>query len=209
VGAPGEAEETGVRGAWIAAVVVVLAGIIGAVAIASSKRRAGIDLASPASSIAGFPSDVDPSALVGAARVEAGLGRDARLTGIRVEYATSDGHVNLRGQGYAARVSYSFAGGDRKATVTLDARGLGRDDHALAFPGDAVADPECTVADVWRAAHAKGAPIEALAVITYAARTDFARGRFNDVKGWHFEITGTRYAYDVADPGCAIVDGKP
>ena len=212
----------------VLAVVLVLAGIVGAIAMMSGKRRADIDLATPASSIPGFPSAVDPSALVAIARSESRLGNDARLTGIRADYVGANGRVNLRGQGYDGRIAYSFVAPTkeapapsssaplgapqpikptaRTATVTVTSTGISLDPMILVMTDEAVPDPECTVEQVWAAAHAAGAPTEAIAILEYGMKHVFEAGHFVNEPRWQFSIRGTRYKYEIDDPGCHVVD---
>jgi hypothetical protein len=213
---------------WIACGVLVAAGIIGAVAIASGKRHAAFEMAGPASSIPGFPNAVDPSALVTMARNEARLGGDARLVGIRVTYVGSNGRVNLRGQGYDGRIAYSFIEvlkdqpapsssaplgapqpmkpSPRTSTVSVTSTGTSFEPMILIMTDEPVPDPQCTVEQVWAAAHAAGAPNEAIAVLSYGMKHVFDRSSFVNKPRWDFSIEGTRFKYEIDDPSCQVVD---
>ena len=74
----------------------------------------------------------------------------------------------------------------------------------LSMGDEALADPTCTVEQVWAAARAAGAPPEAIAVIEYGSKNVFASGHFHRETRWHFTIQGTNIDYDIVDPGCQV-----
>lgn len=228
--APTAAPPPAPSGVWVvAAAVVVVAGVFGAMAVASGKKRAAVDLSGPA--IAGFPHAIEPTALVAAARDEARLGKDARLTGIHVDYAGASGRVDVRAVGYEGRITYSFIAPlepvaappssaplgappplrpmPRTATIVVSSTGMSSGAYNLSLSDEGVADPQCTVAQVWAAARERGAPPEAIAVLEYGAKQVFESGHFHNVTRWSFTIRGTRIAFDIADPGCSVIDTSP
>ncbi len=56
-------------------------------------------------------------------------------------------------------------------------------------------EPRCSPRQLWDAARRAGAPEGAVATIAY--ETAIGRG-----PSWHFEIQGTRFAFDVSDANC-------
>lgn len=213
------------RMAFIVSGVILTVGIVGAFAMGAGKRHAEIDLTGPASSIAGFPHAVDPSALLAAARTHAGYGKDARLTGIRIDYVGSNGRVDLRGQGYEGRIAFSFTGPPPPPppessaplgaprpgptlvpvrTVTVTSTGMSSEPFNLSMGDEALADPTCTIEQVWAAARAAGAPSEAIAVMQYGSKMIFQGGVFHRETRWQFAVQGTKFEYDVVDPGCQV-----
>ncbi len=213
------------RAPYIISGVILAIGVVGAFAMGAGKRRAAIDLTAPASSIPGFPHAVDPSALLAPAREMSGRGKDARITAVRVDYVGSNGRVDLRGQGYEGRIAFSFTGPrpppppessgplgaprpaqpvTTVATVTVTSTGMHTEPFNFGMGDEGLADPTCTIEQVWTAARNAGAPPEAIAVITYGSKNVFASGHFHSETRWHFEIHGTKFAYDIADPGCQV-----
>jgi hypothetical protein len=132
-----------------------------------------------------------------------------------------DGVMDLTASGYVARVSFHFRaapppeppldpslplGAPRPTSPVgsascfeLDRRGL-HPDCAGFFPSrGAVPKPRCSTRAVWDAARGAGAPVGAVAHLSYQ----------NDVFGqrarWTFQIEGTSREYVISDPECRIL----
>jgi hypothetical protein len=145
---------------------------------------------------------VDPSALIENARARAPRG--SKLTRLRAHFAGSNGLVDLAAPGYKANLRYTFSLPPIPAKQAPNAP-LGVVTPAKYFPdtivfyegpdvnvgtdelGDmgahATSEPKCTIAQVWAAAVAAGAPANAVADVTFPAEMS-GGGR------WNFYITG-------------------
>ena len=209
--------------------------IVAAVVVAATisferaERRAPpfVPGASLAAEIPGYPHDVDPGALLPLARARSGLGPTARLTQISVSYARSTGLVDLRAATYEGWIVYSFAEPGppsapaaasaplgapppprplgHSASVEVNSDGIHDAPLALAWTEEGVADPRCSVADVWRAAIAAGAPADAVAVLHYGKGFDARDGSIHELAEWTLEITGTTYRYPIDDATCSVM----
>ncbi len=177
--------------------------------------------------VPGFPHDVDPLAVLPLARAKSGLGPTARLTQIAVSYARSTGLVDLHAATYDGWIVYSFAEPPppsapaaasaplgapppprplgHSASVELNSAGIHDAPLALSWTEEGVADPRCSVADVWRAAIGAGAPADAVAVVHYGRGVDVHTGAIHEITQWTLEITGTSYRYEIDDSTCTVM----
>jgi hypothetical protein len=106
-----------------------------------------------------------------------------------------------------------------QASVTLDLGGMRPDFPRIGFSGDAVPDPRCSLADVWKAAREAGAPEGAVAIVTYKrdpvsplrllGRRDASSFANDSGAAWLFRIEGTKVALRIEDPSCKVTPGLP
>jgi hypothetical protein len=208
---------------------VALVVVAAAVGFTVSRKHdvAFVPGAAVGADVPGFPHDVEPAGVLPIARANSGLGPSARLTQIAVSYVRSTGLVDLRAATYQGSVVYSFAEPPppaaapaasaplgappplrplgHSASVEVDALGVHGAPLALSWTEEGVADPRCSVADVWRAAIAAGAPADAVAVVHYGKGFDVRTGAIHEIAQWTLEITGTSYRYEIDDATCAVM----
>lgn len=181
---------------------------------------------SPLAAIAGAPHHVDPSALLPRAQALATPG--ARLSGFQASYVASDGTLDLdapEGHGHSSlEITFVIApppvevdpsaplGGPkpqgqpyRGSKVRLDGSGFHADHREgggfmiFPFATTAVPAPRCTTRQVWDAAKLAGAPVNAVAQLTYRA------SYLDKNPVWELKIEDTKYAYTIGDPECRVL----
>jgi hypothetical protein len=213
------------RAAWVVGAVVVVA----AIAIYFASRGPAPAAVEPVPDTYDPSAEL---ARARASALDAGLPSNGTLVSIKIDYATSDGLIHVHDTHYEARAELEFASPpapvippdpsaplgaprhdpgrsfdfDRSfVTVTLDHNGVTALKNAFggAIGSDPIPDPHCTVAQVWSAAIAAGAPPSAVASLTYEQR--FAGTTLARAPRWHFTIRSTSFEYDVSEPDCRVV----
>lgn len=166
----------------------------------------------------GWPSALDPVALLPDMRGRGSRGEALELGSIEVRFLGSSGKLDVTGKGYAPALVYKFVHQPpapaetarplgvpapprplaTEYTVTIDRSGVVSERDAMAMvPPRPVAPPRCSTAQVWAAATAAGAPQDALATLRYRHSEGAAR--------WSFEIATTDIRFEIDDGSCSVV----
>jgi hypothetical protein len=221
--APSEEPRTPNTAASSRTLSLVIVGVFALVAVVFFSRR---KQSPPAIET---PATLDATAVVEEARkyaIDQGLPATGRLVRIKAQYASSDGLVHLREPTYEASVELVFVAPLESPRAASPAPLGARSDlfeiqteSSVVFArsgvrvtgtqsvGDvSVPNPRCTVADVWKAARAEGAPANAVATLTYEEGVVItANASVDRAPHWHFEIASTRYTYDISDSDCTVI----
>ncbi|MEJ7731023.1 MAG: hypothetical protein WKG00_17630 [Polyangiaceae bacterium] len=215
-----EARSTGTR--WVLMGLSVLAICIGVFLVVASGgggRPQTPALKGGAEQLPGWPSALDPVALLPQMQARVGRGRPVELGSVEIRYLSSSGRFDVTGKGYSPSLVYQFVhrppapeetarplGVPPPArpfatthTVTIDGAGLVTETDVIAVMAPRpVPPPRCSTAQVWAAAMASGAPEAALATLRYQLGNDGA-GR------WKFDIAETDIGLEIADGSCRVV----
>ena len=156
---------------------------------------------------------VDVSAFLAQAKSRAPAG--STLSKLHVHFVGASGVVDLAAPSYRATVTYRFSQPSIPAVqksgappgvmtapvnfpdtfVTLEGALMRVRSNAMASAGPrAKSDPHCTIKEVWSAAIADGAPMDAVADISYPA--DY------DGRSWSFNIEGVKFHETIDDKTC-------
>lgn len=200
---------------WLAVIPVAAIAIASAlVRGGSSPDEAAVPLDPTQSAVPGDPRAFDPLAALDRARQRSLLGAGGQLSGIRAQYVSPNGRLDLEARAYHAQVVYTFyepgptpppeadtplgvprpVSMGQYATVEVTSAGM------TAFPptpfpsGGAAPEPRCSFASLWAVARARGAPEGAVATIDYGGTA--AEGH------WNFSIADTSTNFAVTDDEC-------
>jgi hypothetical protein len=214
------ARSTGSR--WVLMGLAILAMCIGVFLVIASEGLGRPDasiLRGDADQLPGWPSALDPVAMLPQMQARVGGSQPLELGSLEVRYLGSSGKLDVTGKGYTPSLVYQFVhhppGPAETArplgvpapprpvatahTVKIDRIGVITDKNAVAVMApQPVPPPRCSTAQVWAAALASGAPEAALATVRYQLGNDGA-GR------WKFEIAGTDIRFEIADGSCSVI----
>jgi hypothetical protein len=212
----------GIGARWVLMGVAVLMMCIGVFVMVASHGGGGPDapvLVGGAEKLPGWPSALDPVAMLPEMRARVGRGEAFELGSLEVRYLGSSGKLDITGKGYTPMLTYQFvhhppapAEAARPlgvpspsrpvataVVVTIDRTGLATETDVMAILAPRpVPPPRCSTAQVWAAAIAHGAPQAALATLRYRLGNEGA-GR------WTFEIAETDIRLEIADGSCSVV----
>ena len=223
--APADASTTEARKAgsrWVLMGLAVLAMCIGAFLIIASGgngRPEAPVLQGGAEQLPGWPSALDPVAMLPQMQARVGGTQPVELGSVEVRYLGSSGRLDITGKGYTPSLVYQFVHHPpapaetarplgvpppsrpfaTTRTVTIDRAGVVTETDVIAVVAPRpVPRPRCSTGQVWAAAMASGAPEAALATVRYQLGDDGA-GR------WKFEIAGTDIRFEIADGSCSVI----
>jgi hypothetical protein len=220
---PGPKEQQRARLGWL-----LIVGAVGVLAVLGLVL-VGRPVSSPA--LDETPKTLDPSAVLDEARKQAiatGLPATGELVRINARYASSDGLVHLREPTYEASLEFVFAAppaeapkasssaplgvpppgmfeSQKQIRVLFDRTGVHATDASTFMHDPTVPNPHCTVAAVWKAALAQGAPGTAVATINYENDLVARNLRLQRTPHWTFEIAQTSFKYDISDADCTVI----
>jgi hypothetical protein len=219
-GAASAARKAGSR--WVLMGLAILAMCIGVFLVIASEGKGRPEapiLQGGAEQLPGWPSALDPVAMLPQMQARVGRGQPVELGSMEVRYLGSSGKLDVGGKDYMPSIVYRFVHHPpvpaetarplgvpppsrpfaTTHTVTIYRAGVVTETDVIApMAPRPVPPPRCSTGQVWAAAMAAGAPEGALAILRYRVGDDGA-GR------WLFEIDGTDIRFEIADGSCSVI----